>query len=138
MPVSNKTRSLAPFFVFLLIIIPLFAGLYFLEPPSETVYQGVRDREAVVSYAPSTGIVGDRVTLMRGEPMVINRHRMVYRGITDQGIRIDLFLLELDPDYAYPQILTKQQAKAGFRMADTRFSLLSVNRNRLKLRREKL
>lgn len=138
MPVSNKTRSLAPFFVFLLIVIPLFAGLYFLEPPSNNVYQGVRERNAPVSYAPTTGIAGDRVTLMRGEAVVINRHRLVYRGITDQGIRIDLFLLELDPDYAYPQVLTKKQAKAGFRMADTRFTLQSVNRNRLKLKSEKL
>lgn len=138
MPLADKTRSMTPLFVFLLIVIPLFAGLYFLEPNQTTVLHDVRGSAVATDDRPGSGILGNRLTLMREQGVTINKHRLVFRGIHGRGIRIDLFLLELDPESAYPQYLTPEKARQGFTMAEVRLFLLWVSQRRLKLRIEPL
>ncbi|MCG8634305.1 MAG: hypothetical protein MI863_10785 [Desulfobacterales bacterium] len=79
-------------------------------------------------------VLEDRVILVKGEPVTANRCRLVFKGIEEGRILLDLYLLELDPEYAYAQNISKTAAKEGVRLGDAEYQLISVNGRILKLK----
>ena len=72
--------------------------------------------------------------LLKDSSVVINKSKMVFRGIKDKKIHIDLYLLELDPESAYAHHISRDDASEVLRLGDMDFEFISANRNVLKLK----
>ncbi len=136
-PLTSKYK---PFSMLLIFFFFLIAASFVLTHYSSST--GMDDRLQRTSYRrPRTSftlhssVLKDRVILVKGESVVTtNRCRLVFKGIEDDKIRLDLYLLELDPESAYVQNISKATAKEGFRMGNSEYQLISVNRKILKLK----
>jgi hypothetical protein len=58
---------------------------------------------------------------------------MTYRGISSGQLKLDVVLLDLDPQYVYSRSMSVKKAKQGFSVSDYHFIATSVNGNRLRL-----
>jgi len=79
-------------------------------------------------------MAGDRVMLVSGEEAVFKNSRIVYRGIEDDQLCFDLFILQLDPHYSYLHKIPVGDAKSGFRLGDQDFELLTARKSKVKLK----
>jgi hypothetical protein len=79
-------------------------------------------------------VTPDRVVMMRGETVTVNRTRLVYRGLQDGTLHLDLYLLDLDAQYPYPKRIPRALARQEFRLGPERYQLLAVSRKALTLK----
>ncbi len=92
-------------------------------------------RRAEAAQPPRKSMVSvDRVILMREEAVTVNRTRLVFQGLKDGAIRLDLYLLDLDSKYPYPKQISKSAAREEFRLGSGRYQLINVNRKALTLK----
>jgi hypothetical protein len=130
----SRRQQLVSYF-FLAIALGTFVAIVYR---ATTVDYATRQREylrrAAEARPPTKSEVLDgRVILMRDEALTISRNRLVFRGLEDGTILLDLYLLDLDSQYAYPRQITRELADEGFRLGDSRYRLLSVNQKTLTL-----
>lgn len=74
-----------------------------------------------------------RVVLRRDVKSRVGNVAVIYRGIKDDHVRLDVFIPELDPQYAYRREIDYRSAKQGFRLGGVRFELISAGRSKAKL-----
>ncbi len=74
-----------------------------------------------------------RVILRRDEKNSFGKVDVIYRGIENDQIKLDVFILDLDPNYPYRREITCRQAKEGFRLGGLHFELISAGRAKAKL-----
>lgn len=135
MPLTNKARFPAILIMLFLTTVPLFTGIYLADPgTTSTLFEGVRQRKAQTILGKRSRVIGEKVYLLRDRELTVNNCKLIFKGIRDRRIRFDAFLLELDPEYAYPHIISIPDAKTGFRVGTTRFSLVSASKSKLTLR----
>ena len=75
-----------------------------------------------------------RVVLVKDSAIKLNRTIVTYRGLEGGDIRLDVVILDLDPNYAYPKQISKAAAREGFRLGDRAYRMVSARRNTLELR----
>lgn len=134
MPLTNKRPSFAYLIVILLIAAPFLVDYYLAKSNSSELFQGVRERKANADFTNRSRISDNKVMLVKDHGLVVNNSKLVFKGIQDQTIRLDLYLLDLDPQYPYQQNLSKSAAMEGIRMGDSQYHLISVSKNMLKLK----
>ncbi len=134
MPLTRTSRSITVFLIFVMIFLPLAAGVYFSDPESSAVFRGVRDRKANLNYTRKSNVLGEKIYLVKDKSLIINRCKLTYKGIQNGLIHIDLYLLDLDPQSPYPQAIPKADAKEGIFLGNTRFSLVSAYQYQLTLK----
>lgn len=133
-PYTQKRNSVAILFIVFLVASPFFLNHYFSNLFSSKVFQGVRETKAKTDFTERSRILKDNVVLLKDDSVTINNCRLVFKGIEDKIIRLDLYLLELDPEYAYEQNISKADAINGVRLGDSQYQLISVNKKLLKLK----
>ena len=69
----------------------------------------------------------DQVVLPRNEKFVINRNCLMYKGVENKSVVLDLYLLDMDPEQAYEKRFLKKDAKVEMKMGSDTYRLLSVN-----------
>jgi hypothetical protein len=74
-----------------------------------------------------------RVVLRRDEKNSFGKVDVVYRGVEDDHVRLDVFIRDLDPHYAYRREIAYGAAKKGFRLGGVHFELISAGRSKAKL-----
>jgi hypothetical protein len=72
-------------------------------------------------------VLADRAIMMKDEAVTINRTRLVFRGLQDGDIHLDLYLLDLDPQYPYLKKIPRRDARKGFRLGVGKYQMLTVN-----------
>jgi hypothetical protein len=77
--------------------------------------------------------IQDKGLFLKDQPHITGRLKIIYRGHTAGDILIDLILMDLDADYAYPRRIPINEAKRGFRLSDSRFKLVSVDADYIRL-----
>lgn len=80
-----------------------------------------------------TTVMADRLVLIKDEPATMGRTRLIYRGIADGRIHIDVYLLDLDPDYPYARHVSKAEARRGIRLGDRNYRMDAASRKSLVL-----
>lgn len=128
MPFTTKYRLPAMLFCLFLTTLPLFVGIYFSDPDTGGIFQGVSRKKAELHTTPGSRVSDDKVLLLKDSGLIVNNCRLVYKGYTDKMIHLDIYLLELDPKTPYPRRISKPEAVSGVRLGDSEFRLLSVNR----------
>ena len=72
----------------------------------------------------------EKITLPLNHELVIGRSKLVYRGLTGNSqFKIDLAILDLDPQAYYGYRLSIDEAKKGFQLGGNNFELISVRKN---------
>ncbi|MCP3955698.1 MAG: hypothetical protein GY697_26300 [Desulfobacterales bacterium] len=134
MALTRPQQTVANFF--LVIALMTFAALIY------RAFSGDNDarlheyrRRAEAAQPPRKSIVmADRAVLMRGEAVTVNRNRLVFQGLEDGTIHLDLYLLDLDAKYPYPKQIPRTAARESFRLGTDRYQLLTVNQKALTLK----
>ena len=61
--------------------------------------------------------------------------RIVYRGSRNGSLHLDLYILQLDPHFAYPHRIDESQARKGFQLGEFAFQVLAVSDGKISLKR---
>lgn len=134
-PLVNKTKFIAILIMLFLTTVPVFTGIYFADPETNSrLFEGVRQRKADTNLGRRSRTIGEKIYLLRDKELLVNDCRLVFKGVLDKKIRFDAFLLDMDPEYAYRHIISIPDARTGFRVGTTRFSLVSASKNKLTLK----
>lgn len=110
------------------------ASLYLI-----TVSAAPVDRQASRAAASPAHTAADpdaprvKVVLQRDTPLRLGELDIIYRGVQNRKLRLDVIVRELDPQYAYRHAIALDQARRGFRLAGTDFQLLSARDARAKI-----
>ena len=134
MSLTRNQKRVSSFF--LVIALMTFAALFyraFTENPDARLREYRRRAEAAQPPRKSV-VTADRVILMTGAAVTVNRTRLVYRGVRDGTLHLDLYLLDLDSKYPYPKQIPKSAAREEFRLGSGRYQLLTANRKALTLK----
>lgn len=74
-----------------------------------------------------------RVVLRRDVKNSFGKVDVIYRGLENDHVKLDVFILDLDPGYPYRRKIAYHSAKDGFRLGGMRFELISAGRTKAKL-----
>jgi hypothetical protein len=74
-----------------------------------------------------------RVVLRRDVRSQFGKVDVIYRGVEDDLVKLDVFIRDLDPAYPYRREIDYRTARNGFRMGGVRFELISAGRAKAKL-----
>jgi hypothetical protein len=83
--------------------------------------------------APHNGEPRVRIVLRRDVKTRLDKVDVIYRGIEDKRVKLDVFIRDLDPRYPYRREIAYRSAKQGFRLGGVRFELISAGRAKAKL-----
>jgi len=134
MPFSNKYRSYFMLFVFFLISVVFFVNYFLSNSYENKLFQRVRQSKENTDFTQYSKVSKNKVFLVKNNSVTINKCKLVFTGIEDKIIHLDLYLLDLDPQYVYHQNISKTSAIEGFRLGDSEYQLISVNKKILKLK----
>jgi hypothetical protein len=73
------------------------------------------------------------MTLERDIRQRLGKLDIIYRGVKNRNLRLDVYILDLDPQYAYRRTIALSQASEGFRVGGVRLELLSARDSRAKI-----
>ena len=74
-----------------------------------------------------------KIVLQRDIRMRLDGLDVTYRGVEDHKLRLEVVVLDLDPQYAYQHAIDLEKANSGFRLAGIRLKLLSARDSRARL-----
>lgn len=74
------------------------------------------------------------VLLPKGYKVFINNTCLVYKGMSDDMIHMELYLLEFDQDIPYSRNFTKESAQDGIWFGNVQYKLVKAKKNTLRLK----
>ena len=74
-----------------------------------------------------------RINLILDQAVTVDRLQLTYRGVFSGRIKLDVILLDLDPQYVYTRNIPVKNAKQGFNISGNHFRATSINGKRLRL-----
>ena len=75
-----------------------------------------------------------RIMLVLDRDLKIGRSKIVYRGLEENDqFRMDVMILDLDPDIFYRYTIPINDAKEGFRLVGQNFRLISARKSTIQL-----
>ena len=123
------------------LIASLFAGFIFttIYGPQEPRYRRLEEiadnyRKELQSRQP---IDKSTVFLPLGERVSVDNNVMVYRGLENNLVRIDVFISALDPQTPYHHAIPKNETGKEIRLGGQSFTFKSITAAKLKLKRVK-
>lgn len=132
-PKIDKISIFSMLFILCLISVPGVYAYFFTDWQHTSFFQDTSQRQAIPEFQERSKIFDNRIVLKKDKSITIHKNRLVFKGLKDQMIQLDVFLLELDPEYAYHRQFSKADAQNGIRVGDSKFKLLKVNRKTLQL-----
>ena len=130
----NKIGIISSLIISVLITIPGVYAFYFMDWKTDTLSQTSEPMEVVPEFQEDSRIFDQRIVLRKDKSITVNRSRLVFKGVKDDLIHMDVFLLELDPDYAYPHYISQSDTKKLIRLGDSTFQVLKISRGALQLK----
>ena len=96
------------------------------EPTPSTV-------ASAANALPYTGEQQVRIVLKRDTRLRLGNLEITYRGVKDHKLRLEVVVLDLDPQYVYQHAIALERANDGFRLAGVHLKLISARNSRAKL-----
>jgi len=136
MQFQDQKRNYIDFILFLLPLIFAFGITYYNS------VNHIESNEAVKEDFPNLSMIEESQTqvspnyivLPKGKKLFLDKTCLVYKGISNGTINMDVTLLELDPDIAYPHNFTKESAHDGIWLGNVMWQVVKVKKNTLHLR----
>lgn len=133
-PKINKIGVISSLIILFLISIPGIYAYHLTDWKTDRFFQDTAQRQVIPEFQEDSRILENRIVLRKDKSITVNRSRLVFKGFKDEKIHLDLYLLELDPDAAYPHYISKADALKGIRLGDSSFRLLKVSKRTLQLK----
>lgn len=127
---SEETNWISPLFI-VAIIAAVLGLLYFI---STDFYKQKSSARSEFDYGgrPVQSISHPgQIILQVNERKTIGKNGLVYRGMKNRSIIVDLYLLEMDPEQAYEKKFSRKGAKKKMILGDGMYHLVSANANML-------
>lgn len=133
-PNISRIGIISTLIISLLISIPGVYAFYFTDWKNDGAPVDLASRKVTPEFQEDSRIFDDRVVLRKDKGIRVNKERLVFKGIQDDMICLEVFLMELDPDRGYPYFIPRDQGKRRIRLGDSIFQLVKVSKNTLQLR----
>jgi hypothetical protein len=125
---------------FFLLIGLLFVGFIYTAVVGPRSMQTQQRLESAVSrYENKMKTRSDdkTVILSLGQVVSVGKIKMIYRGLEDDRINVDVIIPELDPETAYHHSVRESEAQRGLKLGGQDFELISAGETKLRLNRIK-
>lgn len=86
------------------------------------------------SHTSLSSIVRDDIYLVKNNKLTIGNTCLDYKGLDNNTLLIDLYLLDLDREQSFSQRISRKQMKHGIRLGDYRYRVLSAKDRYVKLK----
>jgi hypothetical protein len=131
---DNPKHRWLPIFYFSLAGIVFGTSIYLITagaaasvaPPAAAVASAA----AAIPYPDAPQV---KVVLKRDTPIRLGKLDIIYRGVENRRLRLDVIVLELDPDYTYQHAIALEEANRGFHLNGIALQLLSARSSRAKV-----
>lgn len=133
-PKTNKISIISMSIILSLISI---LGVYvysFTDWKNDSFSKDVAQRQVIPEFQEESRILNNRILLRKNKSITVNKNRLVFKGLKDKMIRLDVYFLELDPEYAYPHYISKADVHKEIRLGDSTFQLLKASKGALQLK----
>ena len=134
MHLPNKKGWFAIFFIIATLAIPFAITFYVSTDGYKEKMIGWHRANREAGIPSKSKLSSEQVLLVKNEKITIDKTSLVFKGISDKTVCMDLYLLELDPDIPYTLKFTKQSVKDGIWLGNILYELISVKDNILKLK----
>lgn len=134
MHLPNRKGWFAIIFIILTLAIPFAMTYYVSTPHYQERYKGWRESNAEAGIPSRSKVTSEQVLLLKDEKVVVDRTCLVFKGVTGKTIRIDLYLLDLDPDVPYALSFSKKKITDGVWLGNIMYRLLTVKDKALRLK----
>ena len=126
--------------IFFSVLSILFCGfIYFLVfMPKDMRYRGIQSQQHTGPGSATESRVAmdpERIVLPREQRIVFENLILIYKGIQDRSIYLDVIVTDLDPLFAYHHSIPISEAKNEFFLASQRFKLISSSQSLIRIRR---
>ena len=132
MALSRKQTWVASFFLVLATVSIVMVVYRAFTVDWEKRTSDYRQRAEAARPPSRSVILPDRVVLFKDQAITVDRTRLTYKGLQDGLILLHLGLLDLDPQYNYPRLISPSTAEA-IQLGRRSYRLTKVNRNALTL-----
>ena len=142
---QNRNRRIGGLSLLLILLAAPSLLAYYVSTPFHKEYYQRFLQERVkrfgsgnydTEYAPDLPPVSkERIVLAKGRKIFLDKSCIVFKNLKKERVEIDLYLLELDPKMPYSLTFLKKNLNKGIRLGDSKFSLISVNKKMLTLKR---
>ena len=130
----DKISIISTIIIVALISMTGLYAYYFTDWKDDRFFQDVAQRQVIPEFQEDSRIIDNRIILKKDKGIIVNRSRLVFKGMKDQRIHLDVYLLELDPDHAYPCSIAKEEGHQNIRLGDSTFQILKASKNILQLK----
>ncbi|MCP3944872.1 MAG: hypothetical protein GY710_25795 [Desulfobacteraceae bacterium] len=134
MSLFNKEAWLIFLLVFLCLAVPFGITYYGSNSTFNDQHKRWQPQSSVTSLKMKSYISADQLLLVRNDRVKVKNTCLVFKGFEKGQIMLDLYLLELDPGYAYPQQFSRQTNGNVIRLGDVIYAIKSVNKYSLTLK----
>ncbi len=133
---AQPNRKLSATLLLLLILAIPFVLMYYLSTDfyKRRAQQWQPSTTEVMDSTQNSRVNTDQVILKKDEMIDVGKTRLVYRGVENRMIQIDLYLLDLDPKESFRLKFSKKQAKKEISIGDDKYRMLSMNDRFLNLK----
>ena len=76
----------------------------------------------------------DRVVLMKNEPLTVGRTKLVFRGLEGSKVHVDVYLLDLDREYGYPNRFSRSRTGERITLGGLNYYVVSTGRKAISFR----
>lgn len=121
-------------FLLCLMSVPGFYAYFFTDWRNNSFFRDASQRKIGPEFQKKSRIFNGRIVLRKDKSITVNRSRLVFKGLKDRMIHLEVFLLEFDPDSAYSHFISKADAQKGICVGDSKYQLLKVNKKTLHLK----
>jgi hypothetical protein len=133
-PKIDKISIISMLIILFLISIPGFYVYYFTDWRNDSFSKDIAQRQLIPEFQEDSRIFDKRIVLRKNKSITVNKNRLVFKGFKDKKIHLDVYLLELDPEYVYPHYISKTDTNKRIRLGDSTFQLLKVSKGVLQLK----
>ncbi len=134
MSLPNKKGWLAILFIMSCLAIPFGLTYYVSTPASQARYEKWRSRGTAANVRLTSQVSAKQLLLVKNDRVKIKNTCLVFKGIEKGNVLLDLYLLELDPGYAYPQRFSRDNNGNAIRLGDITYTVTSANNYSLTLK----
>lgn len=131
-PQNRSHLSALSLSIFLVILISLV--LLYSPSNSTGISQSVKSDATVMALTPASYQTKDDIFLVKNKKLVIGKNCLEFKGLYDKEIEVDLYLLELDDEQAFTKKINRKSIGKRIRFGDTVYTVLTANKNYLKLK----